>query len=102
MMYGNNFTQMFAEFNGQYDSDMYMTSLSYPLQVEGTVNGVPVYFRARDGDWRFVIHPTDPSLAMESTANFYCEGEYKEGNLTADNLHNILRVCVMRYYQSIG
>lgn len=99
-MYGNNFTLMLEELNEKYGSSMYMSSRSHPLQVEGGLDKMLMYFRARHGDWRFVMDKNDPVLATEDIAVFYHEGEYDDiKNLDADNLNNLLEMCIHIYLQ---
>ena len=51
----------------------------YPVQVEGTVNGLPFYFYARWDGWCFSIalNPSVDVYTMSSSdGGFYREGDY--------------------------
>jgi len=57
-----------------------------PVQAEGTINGVPFYFRARNEIWSFAVaersiqHPASISSIEDG---FYLEGTYGKSSFDA-------------------
>lgn len=54
--------QEFNELAARRGLDVRMTSIASPQQVEGTVNGNDVYFRARSGAWTLTVTNSDGAV----------------------------------------
>lgn len=57
-----------------------------PVQAEGTIGGLPFYFRARGEDWSFSVAKAadgDPVGVFMGEPGFYYEEEYPGGEFAA-------------------
>jgi hypothetical protein len=59
--------------------DTTVTCHGCPLQIEGTLDGLPVYFRFRYGQWWFGVGPEAVAVAMG-----YAEGFQRAGSCDSD------------------
>lgn len=59
-----------------------MTCTDAPAQIEGTVDGFPVYFRSRHKIWTFVVGQPGEDISGETSGEgmlFFREGESEAG-----------------------
>lgn len=73
--------------------DLHMTCTAAPLQYEGTVDGVPAYFRERHEEWQFTIGPK-PIFPDDDPAN---RSWFGEGSLSPEEAKAIMRNCIAEY-----
>ena len=69
-----------------------------PVQAEGTVNGIPFYFRARGARWKMCIgtEPIDISLGWAKgwcKSEEFGEGPYDAGYMALDIAEGIIVKC---------
>jgi len=55
--------------------DLAITCGACPVQIEGTVDGMGLYFRARHGAWRIGIAPTVDDAVMGVGAVYSADGD---------------------------
>jgi hypothetical protein len=81
-----------------------------PVQGEGTVGGLPFYFRARHCGWSFSVAETpdgDPiDVSIGRAKGFFKCGEWGEGAhdagfMSADVAEKIIRECAEEYRTSL-
>jgi hypothetical protein len=81
--------------------DMTCTCAACPLQYEGTVDGVPAYFRARWNSWSFTIGPNpvrawrDPEHHAQWDGEV--EGEFGASWMEPQQAEAIMRQCVAEW-----
>lgn len=74
-----------------------------PVQAEGTVNGIPFYFRARGEWWTFGIGDDPVGITMGEAEGFYRECHYSPGDTYAagwmpqDEAKAAIRRCILEY-----
>lgn len=74
-----------------------------PVQAEGTIDGVPFYFRSRGERWSFSVHENDPvGVALGEVNGFYVEeiwGKFPEaGWMDVDTAEQIIKKCANEYH----
>ncbi len=76
--------------------EMETTCSSCPVQIEGTVNGYPFYFRERHGEWRFAIvgRGKDPVSADQMTTRYYRAGD---GPVTLDHARAMIQLFAVDF-----
>ena len=92
------------------DLKMEMTCEIAPVQIEGTINGKPFYFRSRYKRWTMTIvhenkNPVFP--AKESDVLFYREKEYGENPFDASSMpqeeaYEIVRECCRSFESGVN
>jgi hypothetical protein len=65
-----------------------------PLQIEGTVNGLPLFFYARRGEWEFTVASTPSGTVTGDGVLFHRVGE---GGETLDDAEAIIRRCAAEF-----
>ena len=77
-----------------------------PVQIEGTVNGLPFYFRARHDHWRMTIAKGDaveaslgwqPAL-YEREEPYGTLGGYDAGYMELSEAEQFVRACLAEYF----
>ena len=78
-----------------------------PVQSEGTLDGIPYYFRARHENWSFSVGP-DPLMDDIESLNFWVSGLYKDGDpeqagwMIEEEAKEIIEACVELYTKTVG
>ena len=75
-----------------------------PAQIEGTVNGVVVYFRSRHGFWQFGAGATigeAVSVSMGNTEGFLRTGKHRGYMKDAKALMPLFKRCCKEYALSV-
>ena len=77
-----------------------------PVQAEGTVNGVPFYFRARGQHWSFAIGPDPVAVSLGWEEGFYRSEEWGDSLFAAGWMEQniamkIIEKCAAEYDSSL-
>ena len=79
-----------------------------PVQIEGTVNGLPFYFRARHDHWRMTIAEGDaveaslgwqPAL-YEREEPYGTPNGYDAGYMELSEAEQFVRACLSEYFRT--
>ena len=75
-----------------------------PVQGDGTIDGVPWYFRARFEHWSMSIGPDPVGISCGEKHGWYREeawgdGEYDAGYMPRDTAKQIIRDCAKKWDQ---
>lgn len=75
--------------------DLRITCSAFPTQVEGTVDGREVYFRARHGAWEFTVY----NRTCDGDTSYWCvDGEDPHmGNMPPADVWPLLRSLVEQW-----
>lgn len=72
-----------------------------PVQAEGTINGMPFYFRARGNMWSFGAGDDPVGAAMGLAVGWRATGEYGESYdaswMSEDDAMRIINRCATEY-----
>ena len=78
-----------------------------PVQSEGTVRGIPYYFRSRHENWTFSLG-SDPITWEIEALDFHVSGLYKKGEpeqagyMPEDEAREIIKLCAELYINTVG
>lgn len=78
-----------------------------PVQSEGTVCGIPYYFRSRHENWTFSVG-SDPLMDDIESLNFWVSGLYRNGDpeqagyMPNEEALTIINECVNLYLKVKG
>ncbi len=96
---------MVAAINAEFGCELRLTCEACPVQLEGTIDGLTLYFRARWASWRLAI-ATDLKSAVRATgqaeAAFYHEsldklGEFEASWLEPTQVNHAVRACLTAF-----
>lgn len=78
-----------------------------PVQSEGTINGVPYYFRARGEHWSMAIGPDPVDISCGFKEGWYKEQEwgdnpYAAGWMDVDEARKLIEQCAEEYNTAIS
>ena len=77
---------------------MKVTCEACPLQIEGTIDGVPFYFRARGESWSIGIGGNDPVDAPQwHKCERWGDGRYAAGWMKEEEGRNIVEACALQW-----
>lgn len=91
--------------NAEFECNLRLTCEACPVLIEGTVDGLELYFRARWDSWRLGIALTVEDAAFpteQSRAAFYSElstelGEFGASWLEPAEVDQALRACLISF-----
>lgn len=73
-----------------------------PTQGEGTIDGVPFYFRARHGAWGMGVGKDPVGVAMGMVEGFLREGDDPtSGYMEEAEVERIIRECAAEYLSEL-
>ena len=90
----------------QMNVEMRITSPAAPLQIEGTVDGVPFYFRSRWEEWEFAAgdDPVEIAIDRGTRGGFYRSEGCADGGgavaaswMTPERAKRIVRRCAAEF-----
>lgn len=95
------FTVMLNAINNDYSCDLRMTCEACPVQIEGSIDELHLYFRARWDSWSLAIAQT-PELAVRANrmadAIFYHQACVFDGSwMEPEQVDKALRTCLTAY-----
>ena len=99
----DNFQRVIETINAEYGCSLRMTCEACPVQVEGTIDGNGLYFRARWDAWRLTIAETVKqaiSAGRSTDAIFFhesCAGVFDGSWLEPEQLETVLLACLTAY-----
>lgn len=75
-----------------------------PVQAEGTIDGVPFYFRARGEHWKFSAGIDPVKISLGWAEGFFREEEWGDGPFSAgymplDEAQKIIEKCAAEFQQ---
>lgn len=103
----NNASDAVSRINDEYANvDLELTCFACPVQIEGKVDGIPMYFRSRWETWEFAMDHNDPVgvtiLIDKSGAVFSregeCEGDFSASWMDGVELYSTLKKCIDSYF----
>jgi hypothetical protein len=86
--------------------ELICTCVSTPVQFEGELDGLHLYFKARGNCWRYAIAPTLDEAASEENLVYYKESDYGQGEFEASWMPHkealgFILSCVREYRESL-
>lgn len=97
------FQRILKTISADFNCELRMTCEACPVQVEGTIDGNGLYFRARWDSWRLAIAETiDQAITAGRSADaiFYhesCAGVFDGSWLEPEQLDVAMRACLTAY-----
>jgi len=72
-----------------------------PVQAEGTIDGVPFYFRARGSHWTIGIgeYPLDAPAWYHK--ELWCDDPYGAGWMSREEAEHLIHVCAKWYSERV-
>lgn len=83
--------------------DLHCTCPACPVQLEGTVDGAPAYFRERHGYWRFAVGPDPIGCNGPDAEHGHWNGETDNPSwMPHAEVKAAIRVCVEEWRRGVG
>lgn len=68
-----------------------------PVQADGTIDGVPFYFRARGSHWSMGIGPQPIDAPEWYHRELWCDDPYGAGWMSEEEAERMIRICAKWY-----
>ena len=79
---------------------MKCTCPACPVQYEGTISGVPFYFRARGNSWSIGVGEDPLEVSMGYKKGWGTDGDYfNSGWMDHDEAEKLIKACAKEYVE---